>query len=94
MAFSKGKEIFFFDQMVYRYAVEENKLYQESKKINDGIFMAPSNLHQFIVLRLSTDIFRHGIRVYFDNKYDTIYPSGNPTLASEIEHVKIDIKHV
>lgn len=80
--------------MVYRYVVDENKLYQESKRINDGIFLTSSNIHKYIVLRLSTDIFRHGIRIYYDDKYDTVYPSGNPTLAAEIEHIRIDIKHI
>jgi hypothetical protein len=94
MMFKRGKEIFLFDQMVYRYAIDENKLYQESKRINDGICLAQSSIHNYMVVRLSTDIFRHGIRIYYDDKYDTVYPSGNPSLATEIEHIKIDLKHI
>lgn len=94
MMFMRGREIYLFDQMVYRYSIDENKLFQESKKVNDCIYLAQSAEHNYFLVRLSTDIFRHGIRVYYKDQYDVIYPSGNPSLASEIEHLKVDIKHV
>lgn len=73
-----------YDQMIYKYAMDQNKLYQESKKINDGIFLASSIEFNYLIIRLSIDIFRHGIRLYYNDKYETIYPSGNPSMANEI----------
>lgn len=71
-----------YDQMIYKYAMDQNKLYQESKKINDGIFLASSIEFNYLIIRLSIDIFRHGIRLYYNDKYETIYPSGNPSMAN------------
>lgn len=47
-----------------------------------------------MAIRLSIDIFRHGIRLYINDKYENLLPSGNPSMANEIEHIKIDLKHV
>lgn len=71
-----------YDQMIYKYAMDQNKLYQESKKINDGIFLTSSIEFNYLIIRLSIDIFRHGIRLYYNDKYETIYPSGNPSMAN------------
>ena len=69
MMFLRGREIYLCDQLIYRYNIDENKLYQESKKINDCIYLAPSHEHCFMAIRLSIDIFRHGIRIYINDKY-------------------------
>jgi hypothetical protein len=81
IVFMKGREIYLYDQMIYRYAIDENKLYQKSQKISDCLCMVPSVDHNYLVVRLSIDIFRHGIRIYRGDKYETVMPSGNPALA-------------
>lgn len=48
----------------------------------------------YMAIRLSIDIFKHGIRIYIADRYQTLIPSGNPQLSGEIESIKIDIKHV
>lgn len=69
------------EQMVYRYSIEDNKLSQQSKRINDHIFLAQSHEHGFLVVRMSIDIFLNGIRVYFANKYESIFPMSSPLLS-------------
>ena len=92
--FKLGQEIYLYDQMVYRFEIQGNKLHQESKKISDALCLVPSMDHSYLLVRLSIDIFRHGIHVYFGDKHETVFPSGNPEMATEIEHIKIDLKQV
>ena len=94
MMFMQGREIYLYDGAIYRYSIDENKLFQESKKVNDCLCLVNSEEHSYMAVRLSIDIFRHGIRIYHQDKYDILLPSGNPTLSSEIENIKIDLKHV
>lgn len=42
MMFWRGREIYLLDQMVYKYSIDENKIFQESKKINDSLCLVPS----------------------------------------------------
>jgi hypothetical protein len=37
-----------------------------------------------MVIRLSIDIFRRGIKIYVGDNFEILYPSGNPLIASEI----------
>jgi hypothetical protein len=92
--FWRGREVYLLDQMIYRYSIDENKVYQESKKINDSLCLVPSVELNYVVVRHSIDIFRYGIRIYFSDRYETLMPSGSSEMAALMENIKIDIKHV
>ena len=92
--FTRGREVYMLDQMIYRYSIDENKIYQESKKISDSLCLTPTVEFNYMVVRHSIDIFRYGIRIYFSDRYETLMPSGSAEMAVLMENIKIDIKHV
>ena len=50
--------------------------------MTDCLCLVNSEELSYLAVRLSIDIFRHGIRIYHRDKYDILLPSGNPSLSS------------
>lgn len=80
--------------MVYRYDIESNTVHQDSKKINDYIYLASNSDFNFLIIQLSIDIFRNGIRIYINDKYKSLVAAGNQFAASDIENIRVDIKNI
>jgi len=58
---------------------------QESKKITDCIALIPSHEYKYLIIRISIDIFKHGIRVYMKDKFHAILlPTGDPSTSEYI----------
>lgn len=94
MFISLKRDIYFLEGMVFRYSTASNKIFQESKKIGDHIYLSSNSDCSFMVILLSMDIFRNGIRIYINDSYETLFPAGNQAVAHSLEHLRIDIKTV
>jgi hypothetical protein len=52
-------------------------IYQQSKKLNEYIFLAPNADYNFIVIMTSPDIFRNGIKIFIDDKEVMLAAAGS-----------------
>ncbi len=79
---------------MYKYSTLENKLSQQTKKITEHIFLARSHDFEFMVVRMSIDIFRNGIRVFLNHIEIDLFFVGDQDLLEEMLNVRVDIRNV
>ena len=69
----KHQEIFILENYVYKYSIPENKICQETKKIPEAIFLARSYDFNYLVIKLSIDIFKSGIKLFINQTEIDLY---------------------
>lgn len=79
---------------MYRYVHAGNKLIQETKRISDYIFLTSTRDSAAFIVKLSIDIFRNGIRVFYRNEELTLAHTGDQKTLEEISSIRLDIRHV
>lgn len=75
-------DILILEQVLYRFNPPSNKIIQETKKINDIIFLTEYKESSYLIIKTSVDIFKNGIRVYYNDEDFILSPTGNQTLLS------------
>ena len=82
--FKKDQHLYLFEQMAFKFNIQENKLYQLSRKINDCLCFVESHDFEYLIIKLSIDIFKNGILIYAADVNEVLMPSGNPSMVGEI----------
>lgn len=94
MAKARNGDLFLLQQNLYRYTPALNKLVQQTKRLTDYIFITSTRDSAYFIIKLSIDIFRNGIRVYFKNEELILAHTGNEAHLEEISSIRLDIKQV
>ena len=74
---ARNGDIFLLEHNLYRYFSQTNKLVQQTKWISDYIFLTSTRDSIALILKLSIDIFRNGIRVLYKNEQLTLAHAGD-----------------
>ena len=80
--------------MLYKYTPSANKLFQLSKKINDLIFLSEYKESSYLIVKVSVDIFKNGIRVFYQDEDYVLVATGNEVLLTEMATIRVDIRSV
>lgn len=91
---TRNGELLLLEHNLYRYIPSVNKLIQETKRITDYIFLASTKDSAYFIIKLSIDIFRNGIRIFYKNEDMILAHTGDQAILEEISSIRIDIRQV